>query len=185
MLPAEHPILLAPQLTERSGSGSQGRDPDRGWAFPPGGQDLRGSAPHPRQKAPKDRAPLFAPCPTFLLPAASPSLAGAADAARRNVFPEGKKSRAAREKLLRGGGRGRAASSGTGGTRLRPLTDKPLRPAERPRPADATRDPPRSRGPPTPARDPPKGRGPSRHRPETLREAERRGARAARVSGGR
>lgn len=142
------------------------------------------SAPYPRQKVRNGRAPLSAPCPTFLLPAASPSFSGAADAARWNAFPEGEKGRPGGEKdLFCGGGAGRLPAGQAGRVSAHSLKSRG--------------DPRSGQGPPTlpeTYREAEARRRPSetlrkaevrRHRPETLREAERGGARAARVSGGR
>lgn len=110
---------------------------------------LGGSAPYPRLQARNGRAPLSAPCPTFLLPAASPSFSGAADAARWNAFPEGEKGRAAREKdLFGGGGAGRLPEGQAGRVSAHSLRAAETRgaaearrhyprPTEKPRPADA------------------------------------------------
>lgn len=144
-LPAEHPILLAPSAHREVWLGTQTA---AGLSSRAAGA-LGGSARYPRQKGPNDRAPLSAPCPTFLLPAASPSFSGAADAARRNAFPEGEKSRAAREKELRGGGgAGRLPEGQAGRVSAHSLKSRQTRgaaearrrhprPTEKPRPADA------------------------------------------------
>lgn len=162
---SESCLQNTPSFLSLSPQRSQARDPRVGTQASArlsrrAAQALGISAPRPRQKGPNDPTPLSAPCPTFLLPAASPSFSGAADAARRNAFPEGERGPAAREKERRGGGGAGRLPEGHGGPSLRPLTEERLRPAERPKRADTTRDHPRSRGPPTPARDPPKGRGP-------------------------